>query len=225
MKKNWKEYSPDDSSWEGIMKKKDFDSQLDSNLKELPKHSPSAFAWDRIEKELDKEKKAFAWRPLLIAASLAGLILLAFYQIRQGSAIIDSQAPTEILAEEIDSPSSTEIVPNMEQTESNELDPVEEEPAEIEREYFESFEGPERSLALETTMEVSTMDLTPRGKFIPAEEVERQTYHTVAVSWGLKEKGRLRFGSKPQETTENGRGLTARVENETNKKPLTIIIK
>mgnify|MGYP000212251546 CR=1 FL=1 len=232
MKKNWKEYSPREDAWDKIMQKKDFDSQLSKNLNELPEHSPSDFAWNRIEEKLEDKKKGFVWRPFLIAASLTGLFLLAFYQIRQGTVIIDSQQQTDELMADNQSPLINETeefestTEDQKPTDSSEtiLDSSEDMRIQRVNEFIPDVDS-NRKINLETTLAVKGMDLTTRGKFVPATDIPQETYHTVAVSWGLQEKTKLRIGTGPNETLGTQATTIAQKKTKPTKKPLTIIIK
>lgn len=194
MNKNWKEYSPREDAWGKIMQRKDFNSQLDKNLKELPSHSPSDLVWTRIEQKLENKKRAFVWKPFVIAASLTGLFLLAFYLIRQGTVVIEAPQqtnelmasnPPDVLKEEenLISPSE-EII-----SDSDDLTVKAEEDLRIERvsEFIPEMKT-ERNLNLENSIALKGMNLEKRGEFIPPTENSEETYHRVAISWGLRVK-------------------------------------
>jgi len=231
MNKNWKEYSPREDAWDKIMQRKNFDSQLDKNLKELPSHSPSDLVWTRIEQKLENKKRAFVWRPFVIAASLTGLFILAFYLIRQGTVVIEAPEqknklmasnPPDVLEEEenLIRPSE-EIISH-----SDDLTVKAEEDPRIERinEFIPEMKT-ERNLNLENSLSVKGMNLAKRGEFIPPIETPQETYHRVAISWGLKEKTKFRIGSEPKETPTGNTTTTAQQKTKPTKKPLTIIIK
>ncbi|MFC3880204.1 hypothetical protein ACFOSV_08455 [Algoriphagus namhaensis] len=229
MKKNWKEYSPKDNAWEKIMQKQDFDAQLEQNLKKLPKHNPSDFVWGRIEQTLEKKKRGLIWPPFLIAASLTGLFLLAFYLIRQGAVVLDSeQIPREILAE---GPMIEQKEPRVQdelkevQSFVNESKPVQQVKKSLNREPVKPIQVPNADLTISRKLTPTPLHLEPRNQYIPSESDPRETYHRVAISWGLKEKTKLKLGSQSGEWLNDDKALTAQEKTKPTKNPLKFIIK
>ena len=229
MKKNWKEYSPRDNAWEKIMQKQDFDAQLERNLKKLPKHNPSEFVWGRIEQTLEKKKRGLIWPPFLIAASLTGLFILAFYLIQQGAVVLDSeQIPDEILAKtpmiEQEEPTVQnklkEVLPF-----ENESKPVKRVKKVLNREPTSPIQVPKTDLTFSRKLATGPLHLEPRNQYIPSESDPRETYHRVAISWGLKEKTKLKLGSQSNDWLNNDDALTAQEKTKPTKNPLKFIIK
>ncbi|QYH39763.1 hypothetical protein GYM62_13580 [Algoriphagus sp. NBT04N3] len=230
--KNLPQHTPKSDSWDKIMQQQDFDAQLDKNLNELPSYSPSDLTWNRIEKELDNEKIGIGWKPFLIAASITGLLLLGIYQIRQGNRDVEiKQNSIESVAEN----SSQELVakegpeitsPKKQTAESPNQTTKEGEIKKIERvpEFIPQV-NKEDLLDLKTSIAVKGIDLEKRGKFIPPTETAEETYHSVAISWGLQVKPKIRIGSGPRENWGEASTPTAKSLTKSDKKPLTIIIK
>ncbi|MHA7131016.1 hypothetical protein [Algoriphagus namhaensis] len=231
MKKKWKEYSPKADSWDKIQKMRDFDTQLTQNLKKLQEHSPRDLAWSGIQQKLEKKEKALNWKPFLVAASLTGLFLLAFYLIQQGTGIMSTEQPTELVANDFTEDSEKSETESTKPVNAPEVfSPVPLGTTEVKA-------SPERvpeiipelkikrQLEFEKSIAVQGIDLQPRGKFVPPAEVPDETYHTVAVSWGLKEKTKLRIGSGADEAFDRQNTARAQEKTKPTTKPLTIIIK
>lgn len=229
MNKNWKSYSPKEDSWNKILQKQDFESQLKQNLKKLPEFEPAPFAWGAIEEKLEKKKRAVVWRPFLIAASLTGLFLLAFYLIRQGAVISDEQdMPQEILTEapviklEETNPGSTseEIIPSKTETQ-----PKPNSKKTPNRQSFEPIKVPNTTLAFSQDLEVNPPDLQPRNPIESIAVAPNESYHRVAISWGLKEKVKLKLGAQSNDWLERSESLRAQEKSKPAKNPLKFIIK
>lgn len=229
MNKNWKEYSPKDNSWEKIMQKQDFESQLAQNLKKLPEHSPSDFAWGAIEEKLEKKKRLIVFRPFLIAASLTGLFLLAFYLIRQGAAVLETpNVPQEILAntpalEEVKTPTpgEAEKVILEQETPTKQVNPEQK----IQRKSIQPIQVSASQLAFEQDFQPKPLDLQKRNPYMAALVTPKESYHRVAISWGLKQKTQLKLGAQSEELIGQTEILTAQENTKPTKNPLKFIIK
>lgn len=187
------EYEPRRNSWEKIMQRKDFDSQLSQNLNELPIYSPSELVWNRIEEELGKKKKTFIWWPLLIAASVSCLLFLAFYQYDQS----DEQTQSLKQADGINIQNLTPENKEKGETEldylagvkkdSSSYEVIDGEKRKIDRtkEFIPEI-AVEKQLGLVNSFIVKGMDLETRGKPIDSSEMLNKTFHTVAISWDIR---------------------------------------
>ncbi|MGM0945838.1 MAG: hypothetical protein ACQEW9_11680 [Bacteroidota bacterium] len=107
--KDLPEHEPRSDSWERIMLKKNFDSQLIKNLGELPAYDPSDTAWSSIEKRLDNTKRRIIWRPIGIAASIFGLLILAFFLVRQENVTVNLE---QQISESLEGDYKSEITEN-----------------------------------------------------------------------------------------------------------------
>jgi len=189
--KNLPEHEPRSNSWEKLMQKKDFDSQLCKNLNELPSYSPSDFAWERIEEKLEDQKRVFPWKEFLIAASLAGFFLIAFFLLRQETVIIDSPKPISQAIQERQLPEKS-IQPARPDTVENTSIQIKEKESlsngEIKKQRIR-----DNGLAVSNRLPISVqkvptskgLKLDSREKYAPANEVREETYHSVAISWEL----------------------------------------
>ncbi|WP_439475428.1 hypothetical protein [Algoriphagus formosus] len=190
--KNLPEHEPQSNSWERIMQKKDFDAQLSKNLKELPSYAPSDMAWDKIEEKLDEQKSVFHWRIFMIAASLAALFLVAFFLVKQETVQFEPQQP---IAESIpgrqmpesDTAQKTKpIDQNQILSDSNDKESVSEiiTQSSRRREFIPEISS-RPPILIRDELIVKGMDLEAREKYNPIAETKEETYHSVAISWGL----------------------------------------
>lgn len=74
--KNLKEHSPNPGSWEKIVQRSNFESQLGNHLTTLPQYSPNEEAWERITLEMDCKKPISIWIKWSVASSLLGFLLV-----------------------------------------------------------------------------------------------------------------------------------------------------
>jgi hypothetical protein len=203
--KNLPEHEPRSNSWEKLMQKKDFDSQLRKNLNELPSFSPSDFAWERIEDKLNGQKRVFPWETFLIAASLAGFFLIAFFLLRQETVKIDSPNPTSQAIQERQIPEKS-IQPARLDRPENETTQIKEKESlpngEIKKQRIN-----DNGLAVSNRPPISVQNmpiskelkLDRREKYAPVTEASEETYHSVAISWELdkiKFQVKTNFGAK-----------------------------
>lgn len=190
--KNLTEHEPQSNSWERIMQKKDFDSQLSKNLEELPSYAPSDLAWDKIEEKLDGQKRVFPWRTFMIAASLAALFLVAFFLVRQETVQFEPQQPiaesiTERQVPETDTAQKTKpLDQNQILSNSNEKESVPEiiTQSSRRREFIPKISS-RPPILIRDELTVKGMDLEAKEKYNPIAETKDETYHSVAISWGL----------------------------------------
>lgn len=202
-----KKYSPNPDLWSKIQQQKDFDSQVKMHASNLPQRMPKADLWNAIEKELDQKKPIIPlWKYVAIAASLAFILMLsglAYWQV--GDNKIDNQLITEVVVpvEETLKPENNYPVQPESTIEkiikSNSKTPKEETPkkTKINRDNPEPLELPaiERSgLTIENTL-ISELILPPKQ-----EELAQETFHKVQISWGLKEKIKVRTQFASRET-------------------------
>ncbi|SDC91114.1 hypothetical protein SAMN04488104_100936 [Algoriphagus faecimaris] len=190
--KDLPEHEPRSDSWERIMLKKNFDSQLIKNLGELPAYDPSDTAWSSIEKRLDNTKRRIIWRPIGIAASIFGLLILAFFLVRQENVKVDSQQPkiawtskTSLPTASIEQEERTDSL-NETITATTDKKPT---PEIITKSSRRSEFVPTIStrppISISDDLTVKGMDLEVRGKYDPNVQNTNETYHLVAISWGL----------------------------------------
>lgn len=211
------------------MKARGFDAQLEQNLKKLSAHTPSDFVWGAIQEKLEKKKRALIWPPFLIAASLTGLFLLAFYLIRQGAVVLESESiPQEILAETpIVELEETKVETKMEKIVPSETETqlTSNTSKTLNRRSFEPIQVPNTTLAFSQELKVSPLDLRQRNPMGSIPVVPNETYHRVAISWGLKEKAKLKLGTQSDKWLERSESLTAQEKTKPTKNPLKFIIK
>ena len=70
------EHSPKESTWEDLLKKGTFETQLKNHLPTLPQFAPQDPAWERITAELDRKKVIPIW--LRWSAAVAVIAILWF---------------------------------------------------------------------------------------------------------------------------------------------------
>ncbi|GMQ30411.1 hypothetical protein Aconfl_30540 [Algoriphagus confluentis] len=173
------------------MQKKDFDLQLGKNLNELPAYSPSDFAWERIEEKLEDQKIVFPWKAFLIASSVAGFFLIAFFLLRQETVKIDSPKPTSQATQERQLPEKS-IQPAKPETAENttiQINEKESQPkGKVKKQRIR-----DNGLAVSNRPPISVLNeptskelkLDTREKYTSVDEVQEKTYHSVAISWEL----------------------------------------
>lgn len=204
--KNLPEHEPKSSSWDKIMQQKDFDLQLGKNINQLPFHNPSDITWEKIEKQLDRERRVFLWKPSLIAASIAGLLLLSIFLLTEQSAKEDTLKSISESNATIQSPEikhKTPIIPDSTKTTTSDSFLVNSSSIEIKKKRRESENIPHVSirptLEIEGKLALQEMNLKPRGTPKVGAEDEEKNYHSVAISWGLnrgKLQVRTNFGAR-----------------------------
>lgn len=202
-----KKYSPNPDLWSKIQQQKDFDSQVKMHASNLPQRMPKADLWNAIEKELDQKKPIIPlWKYVEVAASLAFILMLsglAFWQV--GDNKTDNQLITEVvdpveetLKPENNSPVQPEsTTEEIIKTNANALKEKTPKKTKINRDNPEPLELPaiERAgLTIENTL-ISELILPPKQ-----EELAQETFHKVQISWGLKEKIKVRTQFSGRET-------------------------
>ncbi len=202
-----KKHSPNPDLWSKIQQQKDFDSQVKMHASNLPQRMPKADLWNAIEKELDQKKPIIPlWKYVAVAASLAFILMLsglAFWQV--GDNKTDNQLITEIvlpveetLKPENNSPVQLEsTTEEIKKTKANALKEETPEKPKIKRSNLEPLELPEIERtggSLENTL-ISELILPPKQ-----EKLAQETFHKVQISWGLKEKIKVRTQFASRET-------------------------
>lgn len=223
--KNLPEHEPKSNSWEKIMQKKDFDLQLGKNIYELPSYNPSDIAWERIEKKLEGKKRIFLWRPFLIAASLSGLLLMAFFLVRQETLKIDSFKSTSQAIQERQLLEKSIIQETKPDTIENATIPILEKES-LPKRKIKKERIRENGLAVPNRPPISDLNeptskelkLDMREKHTSVDEVQEETYHSVAISWELdkiKFQVKTNFGVQDplllESTGNNKSDLQARI--------------
>ena len=202
-----KKYSPNPDLWSKIQQQKDFDSQVKMHASNLPQRMPKADLWNAIEKELDQKKPMIPlWKYVAVAASLAFILMLsglAYWKV--GDNKTDNQLITvvvvpveETVKPENNSPVQLEsTTEEIIKTKSNALKEETPEKPKIKRSNLEPLELPEierTGLTIENTL-ISELILPPKQ-----EELAQETFHKVQISWGLKEKIKVRTQFASRET-------------------------
>lgn len=70
------EHSPKHDTWERILSRGEFESQLDTHLPNLPQYQPKQLTWERITEKLDQKKATPVWIPWSIAAAVVAILFL-----------------------------------------------------------------------------------------------------------------------------------------------------
>ncbi|EAZ80274.1 hypothetical protein [Algoriphagus machipongonensis] len=216
-----KEHSPKPDLWSKIQQQKDFESQVKAHASNLPQRMPRTDLWNAIEKELDQKKPVVPlWKYVSIAASLAFILMLsglAYWQSVDNKT--DEQLISELVvpAEEtlksennspVQSEPSKEVIINSDSQAPKQEIPIPTKPK-INREYTEPLELPaiERTgLTLENTF-FSELIIPPKQ-----EAIAQETFHKVQISWGLKEKIKVRTQFGKSETDPLLNQQVSRVE-------------
>lgn len=218
-----KEHSPKPDLWSRIQQQKDFDSQVKAHASNLPLRIPKADLWNAIEKEIDQKKPVVPlWKYVSVAASIAFILMLsglAYWQ--SGDNKTDDQLITEVVtpAEEAIKPENNSPVQSEPSNEviikSDSQAPKEEisTKPKINREYAGLLELPaiERTgLTIENTF-VSELIIP-----LKQEAIAQETFHKVQISWGLKEKIKVRTQFGKSETDPLLNQQVSRVESSKN---------
>lgn len=218
-----KKYSPKPDLWSKILDRKEFDSQVQDHVINLPERMPKADLWNAIENELDRKKPLI---PLLkyglTAASIALILALSGIAYLQfGGKTQDTQLITEVSMpsaeiESIDKNLEGEIEPDVVRPEASiqEISKTDTSQKKLpQREKIAPIELPELDLEELTIENTFVSEL-----IIPTKpEVEApKTLHKVRISWGIQDKSKLRttFGSgAPEDISERKIGRVDETSN------------
>lgn len=205
MKNNLKEHSPRDNAWSKIQEEKGFETQLHRHLHGLPVMEPKADTWTGIQQKMEKKKRIAFFRPLLVAAGLAGILWFGYFlsnanleinQMRENPDQFISdlseaiQKNPEQSSEEVNSIKEKEqgSKPSTIVLEKKSVNRITEKPILISKEWLT--EAPMPS--------TRQMDLNKKGQFIPPVDAKNESFHQVTISWGMNEKKKFRIG-QPKE--------------------------
>lgn len=205
MKKRLKEHSPNDNAWSKLQEKKGFETQLNRHLLDLPVMEPRADTWIGIQQKIEKKKQIAFFRPLLVAAVLAGILWFGYFLSNANLEI----NPVKENPDQFISDLGEAIQKNPDQS-VEEVNSIKEEEGKVEpgRTGLEEKSGnriTEKPMLISKYEGIQTpkfstrqMDLTLRGQFIPPTEVKNESFHQVTISWGMNEKKKFRIG-QPKE--------------------------
>lgn len=205
MKKYLNEHTPKGNAWSNLQEKRQFENQLNQHIHELPVLEPRSDTWAGIQGKMEKKKRIAFYLPLLVAASVAGILWLGSFlfntNLEQNSEIKNSdqfiskvdQSPESSPIqrdEEVTLPKAEEVIPKelSNDLETGAIDRIIEEPIRLAKDW----------LAEMPLAPTRPMDLATRGQFIPTLEEEKATLHQVTISWGMKDQRKFRIG-QPKE--------------------------
>ncbi len=210
------DHSPKTSSWDDILKRMDFDSQVSGHLPNLPQFSPKDDTWERIAAELESKKTVPIWMPWSAAAAVVAILLLAAFWLKSSNQDIQKQQLTSGLpamsAQRNAEPASPEPLTKVEITEANSKSiPQKPTPKKKPEQMVAIIEVPEMTLPEVELWQSKNISLQ-----LPEEQskdsVPAKTLHQVSISWskikpGLQVKtsfGRAEaeLGQKPQASTD-----------------------
>jgi len=184
------DHSPKEDSWQKILAKMSFESQLERHIPTLPMFEPNEKSWAGITEKLDEKKKVVLWPYFSLAAALIGGILVATVIFNSENVILDDisiqnelttirdlEIPIEIITPAIEAPEKS-VPSEVKILKTTELQKQDEEVPQA------SIEVPELELiALESELIIPekikpTLDSVPQS--------DPKTLHEVTISWGLK---------------------------------------
>ncbi|GMQ25205.1 hypothetical protein Aoki45_18870 [Algoriphagus sp. oki45] len=193
--KSLPEHKPRENSWEKIMEKKDFDFQLNENLKKLPVHVPSDLVWERIEKELESQRRIFPWKAFSIAASFVAFLLLALYLSKQDARMEDPpKSISQVTSENLLLENTNDQFTKSDSLASIPLDSqnleLQKKGNRIMKRMPESLPviSSRPSISMNNQAIVKGLDLGSRENHSINPADREETYHSVAISWGLNRK-------------------------------------
>ncbi|GAA0880761.1 hypothetical protein GCM10009119_37310 [Algoriphagus jejuensis] len=221
------EHTPKASTWEDLLKKADFESQLNNHLPSLPNFAPQDGAWEKITAELDRKKFIPIWVRWSAAAAVAGIFLAFLISLNRS---VDPMQDQELLTDnpiEIDN-SAVEVLPSDLPivadafAENTENAPFQISPKKKVKRTTETIEAPKMGLP-EIDLSLSkNLSLEIPEKQIQ-ESTPPKTLHQVSISWskikpGLQVKtsfGRMgsELGEKQQASTHHLGQLTVEIDN------------
>lgn len=221
------EHTPKVSAWVDLLKKGEFNSQLDDHLTKLPVFSPREDAWKKITMELDREKVVPIWVRWSAAAAVAAILLLSgLFLTKSGDHIQDqeqlAESPVEIdntaVQAVTDEPSNTAetFVVNDENV-ASELSPKKKVKRSV-----EIIQVPKMTLPDLALSQSKNLSLQLPATKAPEPQIQK-TLHQVSISWskikpGLQVKtsfGRMEadLGQKPQASAAESGQITVEINN------------
>lgn len=227
--KNLKDHSPNPDSWEKIVQRSDFESQLGNHLTRLPQYSPNEEAWERITSEMDRKKTIPFWIKCSVAASLLGFLLVGGMGLKNLNSDVDNKTqdlvtenniePAEIerresTLESSQSTSSTVTTIEFPLEASTQTKPV--------TRKVEVIEIPKINLPELTPNHLDNLSISlPEEKI--SEPSKLKTLHEVSISWSKHKPGfqvKTSFGRnegipspQPQASTPPPRPLILEINN------------
>jgi hypothetical protein len=184
------DHTPKKDSWEKILGKMSFDSQLEGHIPNFPMFEPNEKSWAGITEKLDEKKKVVRWPYFSLAAALIGGILIATvifnseHLITENisvqnelTTIEDFKIPIEIIKPEIESPKKS-INSEVKISKTAKLQKPDVEVP------LASIEVPELELIAIESERIIPEKMNPT--FDSAPQSDPKTLHEVTISWGLK---------------------------------------
>ena len=221
------EHSPKESTWEDLLKKGTFESQLNNHLPTLPQFAPQDAAWERITAELDRKKVIPIW--LRWSAAVA-VIAILWFSLISINGTDDKIQDRELLSENPigEDNSAAEVLPSEGQTTKETITASTENafekfsPKKKAKRSIDIIEAPEMTLPdLELSQSKNLSLEIPETK-VP-EVRTQETLHQVSISWskikpGLQIKSSFgrkesELGQKPQASANENSQITLKINN------------
>ncbi len=219
--KNLPEHNPKQSAWEDLLKRREFDPQLNDHLSKLPQYFPQDDAWERISGRLENKKPIPLWIRWFAAASVVGIVFISgitqnwFVGVNQNeqnlanisnNKIDDLMPKSQIQA--VETESDPEIIPpNIENLSSEALGKKT-----ISR-LIEQIDLPEISLpAIELSASPNlTLEISESDRPVPPPQ---KTLHQVSISWSKIKPGiqvKTPFGRQDSELGQKQQASTDQI--------------
>lgn len=200
-----KEFNPNPDLWSRIQNRKEFDSQLQGLITELPERSPKAELWSNIENILDQQEAPMPiWKNLSIAAAV--LLIISFsgiYFMDQNSTTLNPQDQVAINTDNLDLAPSVEKEIVLEKN-NNPEDFQKEAPIPL----VNNIEKKRQDVSVPKKVdkpaitEIKNNGLQASSLIIPERSLPKKapSYHQVTIAWEIQEKIKIRtqFGKRPE---------------------------